>query len=77
MKERLEHAFVEQHVTHRLGDDDVDQLRQINLLDLAGDYADTIGQKVVLYKSLDTCTVELLQQRKSAKICNLERMQSI
>jgi len=54
VKERLEHAFVEQHVTHRFGDNDVDQLRQINLLDLARDDADTIGQKVVLYKSLET-----------------------
>jgi len=42
MKECLEHAFIEQHVTHRFRDDDVDQLRQINFLDLARDNADTI-----------------------------------
>lgn len=52
MKKSLEHAFVEKHVTHRFGDDDIDQLWQINLLDLARNYADTIGEKVVLHKRL-------------------------
>jgi len=52
MKKSLKHAFVEEHITHRFGDDDVDQLRQINFLDLAGDYIDTIGEKIVLYECL-------------------------
>ena len=42
MKKSLKHAFVEEHVAHRLRDDNVHHLRQINLLYLARDYADTI-----------------------------------
>jgi len=71
MKERFEHAFVEQHVTHRLGDNDVNQLRQINLLNLARDHADTIGQKIVLYKSLETRGKKSLQPHKSGNVCSL------
>jgi len=48
----LEHTFVEQHVTHRLRDDDVNQLGQLDLFDLTRDYTDTIRQKIVLHQSL-------------------------
>jgi len=49
MKKSLQHAFVEQHVTHWLRNDDVDHLWKLNLFDLARDYADAVGQQVALY----------------------------
>jgi len=47
VKERLEHSLVEQHVAHRLRYDDVDQLGDFDLLNLAGDHNDVVLQLVV------------------------------
>ena len=40
VKEGLEHPLVEQHVAHRLGDDDVHLLGQLDLIYLAADHLD-------------------------------------
>ena len=56
VKKTLKHAFVKEHETHRLRDDDVHQLWEVNLLYLARDYTDTIGQQVTMYECLKTRT---------------------
>ena len=49
VEDSVEHAFVEQEVTHPLGDNDVDLVhRQVDLLDLAFDYCDLVREPVVL-----------------------------
>jgi hypothetical protein len=46
---RVQHRFVEQEVTHPLGDDDIDLVdRQFDLLDLALDGGDNVVEVVVL-----------------------------
>lgn len=46
MQIRLQHPFVVEHVAHRLRNDHVHLLRQINLLDLPGDHVYFVAQSV-------------------------------
>ena len=54
VEKRLEHAFVEEHVTHRLRDDDVDHLRQLYFLHLPRYHDDTVEHLVRLYEGLQS-----------------------
>jgi len=80
MKKCLEHSFVEEHVTHRFRDDDVNQLRKVDLFNLAWDNGDTVWQKVVLYERLKmyrTCRLcKLSQWYLCVHVYNSELMQT-